>query len=327
MEDCRHRAGRAYPESAVFSSAKALCAPSSFLKNSARQVNEEQCLRSKFITKGLQPADGLFSSKLSFHRNQSASLSGGAKHLFAFGFQRSKYAVVQFCQAERRTNSGNAAAFFAGSAPISLAAVCSCSPAGQSIPLCRNVCTFICRSSIEDISRQQCAEECVTVLRHFGQCFQHWADKLSILLFSAVQHSTDDTGVLTVCFRPCVCGIRNCAGVWSFFFAWQGCCPAVPGKAGILLHSSPLGQGSEYRPSGAAARRVCPLLFEICGQIGAYKHPSPEDRVAHWGWCLCQTTGVNIDLLDVEVASCSGNASMRVMTPTLEKCSSTSICR
>ena len=64
-----------------------------------------------------------------------------------------------------------------------------------------NALGSLLKYSIEDISRQQCAEECVTVLRHFGQCFQHWADKLSILLFSAVQHSTDDTGVLTVCLR------------------------------------------------------------------------------------------------------------------------------
>ena len=124
----------------------------------------------------------------------------GAKHLFAFGFQRGKYAAVQFCQAERRTNSGNAAAFGEKCSDLSRRCV-QLLPAGQSIPLCRNVCTFICRSSIEDISRQQCAEECVTVLRHFGQCFQHRADQLSIQLFSAVQHSTDDTGVLTVCLR------------------------------------------------------------------------------------------------------------------------------
>ena len=149
-------------------------------------------MRSKFITKGLhlplhlvKPTSRWFVFiQIVFPQKPECLAERGAKHLFAFGFQRSKYAVVQFCQAERRTRCG-----------VQLL------PARQSIPLCRNVCTFICRSSIEDISRQQCAEECVTILRHFGQCFQHWADKLSILLFSAVQHSTDDAGVLTVCFR------------------------------------------------------------------------------------------------------------------------------
>ena len=46
---------------------------------------------------------------------------------------------------------------------------------------------------------------------------------------------------------------------------------------------------------------VCPLLFEICGQIGRI---SPHRRKIErhiGGWCLCQTTGVNIDLLDVEI--------------------------
>ena len=46
---------------------------------------------------------------------------------------------------------------------------------------------------------------------------------------------------------------------------------------------------------------VCPLLFEICGQIGRI---STHRRKIEWhigGWCLCQTTGVNIDLLDVEI--------------------------
>ena len=46
---------------------------------------------------------------------------------------------------------------------------------------------------------------------------------------------------------------------------------------------------------------VCPLLFEICGQIGRI---STHRRKIEWhigGWCLCQTTGANIDLLDVEI--------------------------
>ena len=165
-------------------------------------------MRSKFITKGLhlplhlvKPTSRWFVFiQIVFPQKPECLAEWGAKHPFAFGFQRGKYAAVQFCQAERRTNSGNAAAFGEKCADFSRCGV-QLLPAGQSIPLCRNVCTFICRSSIEDISRQQSAEESITVLRHFGQCFQHWADKLSILLFSAVQHSTDDTGVLTVCFR------------------------------------------------------------------------------------------------------------------------------
>ena len=43
------------------------------------------------------------------------------------------------------------------------------------------------------------------------------------------------------------------------------------------------------------------MLFEICGQIGRI---STHRRKIEWhigGWCLCQTTGVNIDLLDVEI--------------------------
>ena len=132
-------------------------------------------MRSKFITKGLhlplhlvKPTSRWFVFiQIVFPQKPECLAEWGAKYLFAFGFQRG----VQLL------------------------------PAGQSIPLCRNVCTFICRSSIEDISRQQCAEESITVLRHFGQCFQHRADQLSIQLFSAVQHSTDDTGVLTVCLR------------------------------------------------------------------------------------------------------------------------------
>ena len=165
-------------------------------------------MRSKFITKGLhlplhlvKPTSRWFVViQIVFPQKPERLAEWGANHPFAFGFQRGKYAAVQFCQAERRTNRGNAAAFCGKCADLSRRGV-QLLPAGQSIPLCRNVCTFICRGGIENISRQQCAEECVTVLRHFGQCFQHRADQLSIPLFSAVQHSTDDTGVLTVCFR------------------------------------------------------------------------------------------------------------------------------
>ena len=166
-------------------------------------------MRSKFITKGLhlplhlvKPTSRWFVFiQIVFPQKPECLAERGAKYLFAFGFQRGKYAAVQFCQAERRTNSSDTAAFGGGKCADFPRRSVQLLPAGQSIPLCRNVCTFICRSSIEDISRQQCAEESITVLRHFGQCFQHRADQLSIQLFSAVQHSTDDTGVLTVCFR------------------------------------------------------------------------------------------------------------------------------
>ena len=265
-------------------------------------------MRSKFITKGLhlplhlvKPTSRWFVFiQIVFPQKPECLAEWGAKHLFAFGFQRGKYAAVQFCQAERRTNSGNAAAFGEKCSDLSRRCV-QLLPARQSIPPCRNVCTFICRSSIEDISRQQCAEECVTVLRHFGQCFQHWADKLSIPLFSAVQHSTDDTGVLTVCFRSlrlrdqelCICLVvfslgkdtaQQCRERQVFF-----CTRLRSAKAQNIVRQVRQLVG------------VCPLLFEICGQIGRI---STHRRKIEWhigGWCLCQTTGVNIDLLDVEI--------------------------
>ena len=64
-----------------------------------------------------------------------------------------------------------------------------------------NAGTFFSRGCIEKITGKQCTEKHITVLRHFGQCFQHRTDQLSIPLFSAVQYSADDTGVLTVCLR------------------------------------------------------------------------------------------------------------------------------
>ena len=174
-------------------------------------------------------------------------------------------------------------------------------PAGQSIPLCRNVCTFICRGGIENISRQQCAEECVTVLRHFGQCFQHRADQLSIPLFSAVQHSTDDTGVLTVRFRSLRLRnqeLRICLVVFSLGKDTAQQCRERQVFFCTRLRSA---KAQNIVRQVRQLVGVCPLLFEICGQIGRI---STHRRKIEWhigGWCLCQTTGVNIDLLDVEI--------------------------
>ena len=115
-------------------------------------------VRSKFITKGLhlplhlvKPTSRWFVFiQIIFPQKPECLAEWGAKHLFAFGFQCGKYAAIQFCQAERRTNSGNAAAFGEKCADLSRRGV-QLLPAGQSIPLCRNVCTFICRSSIEEL--------------------------------------------------------------------------------------------------------------------------------------------------------------------------------
>ena len=261
-------------------------------------------MRSKFSSKDLhlvKPTSRWFVFiQIIFPQKPECLAEWGAKHLFAFGFQRGKYAAIQFCQAERRTNSGNAAAFCGKCADLSRRCV-QLLPAGQSIPACCHVCTLVYRGGIEDISRQQSAEESITVLRHFGQCFQHRADQLSIQLFSAVQHSTDDTGVLTVCL--CTLRLRNQELCMRVVFFSLGKDAAKQGWEWQVFFCT------RFRPAKAQniVRQVrqlvgvYPLLFEICGQIGRI---STHRRKIEWhigGWCLCQTTGVNIDLLDVEI--------------------------
>ena len=265
-------------------------------------------MRSKFITKGLhlplhlvKPTSRWFVFiQIVFPQKPECLAEWGAKHLFAFGFQRGKYAAVQFCQAERRTNSGNAAAFCGKCADFSRCGV-QLLPVGQSIPLCCYVCTLVYRGGIEDISRQQCAEECVTVLRHFGQCFQHWADKLSILLFSAVQHSTDDTGVLTVCFRSLRLRNQELRRRLVVFSLGKDTAQQCRERQVFFCTRLRSAKAQNIVRQVRQLVGVCPLLFEICGQIGRI---STHRRKIEWhigGWCLCQTTGVNIDLLDVEI--------------------------
>ena len=97
-------------------------------------------MRSKFITKGLhlplhlvKPTSRWFVFiQIISPQKPECLAERGAKHLFAFGFQRGKYAAVQFCQAERRTNSGNAAAFGEKCSDLSRRCV-QLLPAGQSI--------------------------------------------------------------------------------------------------------------------------------------------------------------------------------------------------
>ena len=101
------------------SSAKALCDPSSLPR-----VCICLCIWSS------QPADGLFSSKLSFHRNQSASLSGARSTCSP---SASSAASTPLSSSVRQSGVPTAAMRrpLVRSAPISLPAVCSCSQPGR----------------------------------------------------------------------------------------------------------------------------------------------------------------------------------------------------